>query len=77
MLIPWRARDTSSLPQGFLTPRLSKIGNYLAKLGIPATAGLGVRYDGLHGTDERIDIATIPPIQSTYHEAVLTLLAQA
>jgi succinyl-diaminopimelate desuccinylase len=55
----------------------SNIGNYLAKLGIPATAGLGVRYAGLHGTDERIDIATIPSIQSTYHEAVLTLLAQA
>lgn len=52
----------------------SNIGNYLAKLGIPATAGLGVRYDGLHGTDERIDITTIPPIQATYHEAVLTLL---
>jgi succinyl-diaminopimelate desuccinylase len=54
----------------------SNIGNYLAKLGIPATAGLGVRYEGLHGTDERIDIATIPPIQATYHEAILTLLTR-
>ncbi len=52
----------------------SNIGNYLAQLGIPATAGLGVRYQGLHGTDERIELATIPPIQATYHEAVLTLL---
>jgi succinyl-diaminopimelate desuccinylase len=55
----------------------SNIGNYLAQLGIPATAGLGVRYEGLHGTDERIEIATVPLIQATYHEAVLTLLGFA
>lgn len=54
----------------------SNIGNYLAKLGIDATAGLGVRYSGLHGTDERIELVTIPPIQATYHEAVLTLLSE-
>jgi len=52
----------------------SNIGNYLAQLGVPATAGLGVRYEGLHGTDERIEIATVPLIQATYHEAVLSLL---
>lgn len=52
----------------------SNIGNYLALLGIPATAGLGVRYYGLHGTDERVELATIPPVQATYHEAVLALL---
>lgn len=51
----------------------SNIGNYLAKLGIPATAGLGVRYEALHGTNERIDIATIPAVQSTYHQAVIAL----
>jgi succinyl-diaminopimelate desuccinylase len=55
----------------------SNIGNYLAQLGIPATAGLGVRYEGLHGTDERIEIATVPLVQATYHEAVLTLLSLA
>jgi succinyl-diaminopimelate desuccinylase len=38
----------------------SNIGNYLAKLGIPATAGLGVVYHGLHGTDERIELASVP-----------------
>ncbi|MFY9934398.1 MAG: M20/M25/M40 family metallo-hydrolase, partial [Streptosporangiaceae bacterium] len=32
----------------------SSIGNYLAGLGIPATAGFGVDYQGLHGADERI-----------------------
>jgi succinyl-diaminopimelate desuccinylase len=55
----------------------SNIGNYLAQLGIPATAGLGVRHEGLHGTDERIEIATVALIQATYHEAVLTLLGFA
>jgi succinyl-diaminopimelate desuccinylase len=53
----------------------SNIGNYLAKLGIDATAGLGVNYKGLHGTDERIELATIPVIQGIYHEAVLALLS--
>lgn len=52
----------------------SNIGNYLAKMGIHATAGLGVNYRGLHGTDERIELATIPEIQAIYHEAVLSLL---
>jgi succinyl-diaminopimelate desuccinylase len=52
----------------------SNIGNYLAKLGIDATAGLGVNYKGLHATDERIELATIPIIQAIYHEAVRTLL---
>jgi succinyl-diaminopimelate desuccinylase len=52
----------------------SNIGNYLAGLGIPATAGFGVEYEGLHGTDERIRIDSIPPIQAAYHQACLALL---
>jgi succinyl-diaminopimelate desuccinylase len=52
----------------------SNIGNYLAKLGIDATAGLGVQYKALHGTNERIELATIPIIQAIYHEAVFRLL---
>jgi succinyl-diaminopimelate desuccinylase len=70
------SRHLPRLPQ----PKVSgpsNIGNYLAQLGIAATAGLGVRYEGLHGTDERIEIATVPLIQATYHEAVLTLLGFA
>lgn len=55
----------------------SNIGNYLAGLGIPATAGFGVAYEGLHGTDERIRIASIPPVQAAYHQALLTLLPPA
>jgi succinyl-diaminopimelate desuccinylase len=59
------------------TPKVagpSNIGNYLSSYGIPATAGFGVAYQGLHGTDERIEIATIPPVQAIYLEAVLGLL---
>lgn len=52
----------------------SNIGNYLAGLGIPATAGFGVDYTGLHGTDERIRLDTIPTVQAAYHHAVLTLM---
>lgn len=52
----------------------SNIGNYLAGLGIPATAGFGVAYVGLHGTDERIKLDTIPTIQAIYHATTLTLL---
>jgi succinyl-diaminopimelate desuccinylase len=52
----------------------SNIGNYLAGLGIPATAGFGVDYQGLHGTDERIRVDSIPAVQQTYHQALLTLL---
>jgi succinyl-diaminopimelate desuccinylase len=52
----------------------SNIGNYLAGLGIAATAGFGVAYRGLHGTDEQVDLASIPPVQAAYHQALLTLL---
>jgi succinyl-diaminopimelate desuccinylase len=52
----------------------SNIGNYLAGLGIPATAGFGVDYRGLHGTDERIALESIPAVQATYHQALRILL---
>ncbi len=53
----------------------SNIGNYLAGLGIPATAGFGVTHTGLHGTDERIHLDTIPTVQAIYHNAVLNLMS--
>ncbi|UJW31032.1 hypothetical protein L3Q67_38535 [Saccharothrix sp. AJ9571] len=53
----------------------SNIGNYLAGLGIPATAGFGVDYRGLHATDERCRIDTIPAVQTAYQHAATTLLA--
>lgn len=55
----------------------SNIGNYLATLGIPATAGFGVRYEGLHAVDERIELSTISAVQAAYHLAVLRLLGCA
>jgi succinyl-diaminopimelate desuccinylase len=55
----------------------SNIGNYLAGLGIAATAGFGVDYVGLHGTDERIRLDTIPVVQAVYHNAILRLLGGA
>jgi succinyl-diaminopimelate desuccinylase len=56
---------------------MSNIGNYLAGLGIPATAGFGVSYEGLHAADERIRLGTIPTVQAVYHAAVLKLLTLA
>ena len=53
----------------------SNIGKYLATLGIEATAGFGVNYRNLHGTDECIELATIPLVQAIYHKAVSELLA--
>lgn len=55
----------------------SNIGNYLAGLGIPATAGFGVEYEGLHATDERIRIESMPVVQAVYHQALLELLRPA
>jgi succinyl-diaminopimelate desuccinylase len=52
----------------------SNIGNYLAKLGIEATAGFGVHYKNLHGANEKIELATISTVQTIYHEAALRLL---
>jgi succinyl-diaminopimelate desuccinylase len=53
----------------------SNIGNYLAGLAIPATAGFGVHYEGLHATDERILLDSIGPVQAVYHRALLTLMS--
>jgi len=46
-------------------------------LGIEATAGFGVKYQGLHGTDERIRIDSIPTVQAAYHQACLVLLTSS
>ncbi|MFF4255217.1 M20 family metallopeptidase [Streptomyces sp. NPDC001663] len=52
----------------------SNIGNLLAAKGIPATAGFGVRYEGLHGTDERAYLADLPAVHAVYRQTVLRLL---
>ena len=76
---PLKTTLLTAARQAWLSPAAkiagpSNIGNYLAGLGIPATAGFGVDHQGLHSTDERIRIGSIPPIQATYHQACLTLL---
>lgn len=53
----------------------SNIGCYLASLGIPATAGFGVAYRGLHAADEAIDLSTLPQVYAAYRAAVLRLLS--
>jgi succinyl-diaminopimelate desuccinylase len=52
----------------------SNIGNLLAAEGIPATAGFGLPYEGLHGTDERVDLGPLPEVHAVYRRAVLSLL---
>ncbi|MGW1024778.1 M20 family metallopeptidase [Streptomyces sp. NPDC002577] len=52
----------------------SNIGNLLAGEGIPATAGFGVPYEGLHGIDERAHLAELPTVYAAYKRAVLDLL---
>ncbi|MFG2697206.1 M20 family metallopeptidase [Kitasatospora sp. NPDC048407] len=53
----------------------SNIGNLLAGEGIPATAGFGVSYEGLHGTDERANLAALPQVYAAYRQAALSLLS--
>ncbi|MFJ1885882.1 hypothetical protein [Streptomyces sp. NPDC088137] len=52
----------------------SNIGNLLAGEGIPATAGFGVPYEGLHGIDERARLAEFPQVYAVYQRALLGLL---
>ncbi|WP_245797571.1 M20 family metallopeptidase [Mangrovactinospora gilvigrisea] len=52
----------------------SNIGNLLAGEGIPATAGFGVPYEGLHAVDERAHLAELPVVYEVYRQAVLALL---
>ncbi|GGT56243.1 succinyl-diaminopimelate desuccinylase [Streptomyces kurssanovii] len=64
-----------------LTPRAkvagpSNIGNLLAGEGIAATAGFGVRYEGLHGINERAQLADLPLVYAAYRHAALDLLQQ-
>jgi succinyl-diaminopimelate desuccinylase len=84
---PFRLLDDHPLPAALLAgaraagldPELavagpSNIGCLLAARGIPATAGFGVAYRNLHGTDEAIDTATIPAVYVAYWEALRRLL---
>ena len=52
----------------------SNIGCFLAGLGIPATAGFGVGHVGLHGTDEAIELSTVPAVLDAHRAALRVLL---
>jgi succinyl-diaminopimelate desuccinylase len=52
----------------------SNIGNYLAGLGVPALCGFGVRGEGVHAADERVDLASIAPVWRIYRGALRRLL---
>jgi succinyl-diaminopimelate desuccinylase len=75
MALTRAASHITGQPVGTKIAGPSNIGNYLATLGIEATAGFGVNYRNLHATDECIELATIPLVQATYHKAVSELLA--
>ena len=52
----------------------SSIANYLATLGIPATAGLGVSYRNIHAPDECVFLETLEPTYVTYRETLIRQL---
>lgn len=53
----------------------SNIGNYLASLGVPALCGFGVRDEGIHAANERIELASIGPVYGVYLGALRRLHA--
>ncbi|HEY3240946.1 MAG TPA: M20 family peptidase, partial [Acidimicrobiia bacterium] len=60
-------------PPPFAIVGPSNIGNFLAEIGIEATAGFGVTAQNLHAADEAVEIASIAPVYQTYRHALLTL----
>lgn len=85
---PYRTPDDALLPQlmcaaaarhlGHAPPLTvsgpSNIGNVLAAGGSQVLCGFGVRYRGLHGPDEAIDLATLAPVQAVYRALVSSYL---
>lgn len=71
--------EGASLAAGRVVPSQvcgpSNIGNYLADRGISATCGFGVTCAGIHGADERVEIASIPLVWDAYGHAVRRLMA--
>ena len=52
----------------------SSIGNFLATLSIPATAGMGVTYRNIHAPDECVLLESLEPTFLTYRNALMRLL---
>ena len=61
-----------AIPEAVVGP--SSIANYLATLGIPATAGLGVSYRNIHAPDECVRLASLEPTRLAYLTALQRLL---
>ncbi|MFE4055017.1 M20 family metallopeptidase [Streptomyces sp. NPDC059096] len=72
-----RAADSLGIPLATKTAGPSNIGNLMSAHGVPATAGFGVPYEGLHGTDERARLTELPSVYALYHRTVLDLLQAA
>ncbi|MEV4788739.1 hypothetical protein AB0K53_25370 [Streptomyces tuirus] len=51
------------------------MGHLPAAEGVPATAGSGPRYEGLHGVDEQVHLADLPTVHAVYRRAVIGLPA--
>jgi acetylornithine deacetylase/succinyl-diaminopimelate desuccinylase-like protein len=66
-----RAQMGADVPVGIVGP--SNIGNYLSALGVPALCGFGVRDEGIHAANERIELATIEPVYKVYRDALRRL----
>lgn len=62
-----------NIPEVVVGP--SNIGNYLATIGVPATAGLGATYRNIHAPDECVRLASLEPTRLTYLRALRRLLA--
>ena len=66
-----RAQLGADMPVAIVGP--SNIGNYLSSLGVPALCGFGVRDEGIHAANERIELATIEPVYKVYRDALQRL----
>ncbi|MCX4635600.1 peptidase dimerization domain-containing protein [Streptomyces platensis] len=69
-----RAADSLGVSLATKVAGPSNIGNLLSAHGVPATAGFGVPYEGLHGTDERAHLMELPLVYALHHRAFLDLL---
>jgi succinyl-diaminopimelate desuccinylase len=70
-----RAADILEIRLTAKTAGPSNIGNLLAGHGVATVAGFGTPYVGLHGTDERAQLAQLPLVHALYHRTVLDLLS--
>jgi succinyl-diaminopimelate desuccinylase len=61
-----------AMPAAVVGP--SSIANFLATLGVPATAGMGVTYRNIHAPDECVLLQSLQPTFFAYRNALIRLL---